>query len=67
MYAGADERAAETVAKAKAFGVRAAAYKCDVADFALVEETFRRIGEDFGRIDILVNNAASPATSCCCK
>lgn len=57
VYAGADERAAETVAKAKAFGVRAAAYKCDVADFALVEETFRRIGEDFGRIDILVNNA----------
>ena len=57
VYAGADERAAETVAKAKAFGVRAAAYKCDVADFVLVEETFRRIGEDFGRIDILVNNA----------
>ena len=57
VYAGTDERAAETVAKAKAFGVRAAAYKCDVADFALVEETFRRIGEDFGRIDILVNNA----------
>ena len=57
VYAGADERAAETVAKAKAFGIRAAAYKCDVADFALVEETFRRIGEDFGRIDILVNNA----------
>ena len=50
VYAGADERAAETVAKAKAFGVRAAAYKCDVADFALVEETFRRIGEDFDRV-----------------
>lgn len=63
VYAGADERAAETVAKAKAFGIRAAAYKCDVADFALVEETFRRIGEDFGRIDILVNNAGTGAVA----
>ena len=57
LYAGAGERAAEVVAKAQAFGVHAAAYKCDVADFAQVEAVFKQIGEEFVRIDILVNNA----------
>ena len=33
------------------------AYACDVADESAVTETFAKIGEDLGGIDVLVNNA----------
>ena len=40
-----------------AMGVKAQAWKCDVADAAAVKETVASIREAFGSIDILVNNA----------
>jgi NAD(P)-dependent dehydrogenase (short-subunit alcohol dehydrogenase family) len=35
----------------------ARAFTCDVADSAAVRDTFRRIGEELGPVDVLVNNA----------
>ena len=39
------------------YGVKANAYRCDVADFALAKETVAQIKADFGTAQILVNNA----------
>ena len=39
------------------YGVRAGSYCCNVADFEAAKETVARIKEDFGRVDILINNA----------
>jgi len=39
------------------YGVRAKAYKCDVADFEACKETVAQIKADFGTVNILINNA----------
>lgn len=57
LYAGNEAKAQETVQELCECGVKAAAYKCNVADFVQTKETFDKIVEDFGTIDILVNNA----------
>lgn len=57
IYAGSAEKAAEVCSQAQRYGVKAAAYQCNVADFAATESIVSRIYQDFGRIDILVNNA----------
>lgn len=38
-------------------GVKALAYRCDVADFAAVKTLVDQIKKEFGAVDILVNNA----------
>ncbi|HHU05406.1 MAG TPA: 3-oxoacyl-[acyl-carrier-protein] reductase [Clostridiales bacterium] len=57
LYSGSAEKAEELKAKLLASGVKAEAYKCNVADFNEVSDTFKRIVADFGTVDILVNNA----------
>lgn len=57
IYAGNEAKAQETVQELLQCGVKAAAYKCNVADFAQTKETFGQILENFGTVDILVNNA----------
>ncbi len=47
----------DTAAKVKALGRRAETYAMDVANGAAVGEAVARILADFGRIDVLVNNA----------
>jgi 3-oxoacyl-[acyl-carrier protein] reductase len=47
----------ETAAKVKALGRRAETYAMDVADGAAVTAAVVKIAEDFGQIDVLVNNA----------
>jgi 7-alpha-hydroxysteroid dehydrogenase len=47
----------ETAAKAAAFGPKALAVPCDVTDATQVEEVVRRTLAEFGRIDVVVNNA----------
>lgn len=58
IYAG-NEAAAQAVCGkcAGEYGVKAAAYRCDVSDFEASKETVARIKADFGGVDILVNNA----------
>lgn len=57
IYAGSKDGALETAERARAFGVRAEAYQCDVSDFEAAGRTVAAVREDFGTIDILVNNA----------
>ena len=57
LYAGNEAKANETVQELSECGVKALAYKCNVADFAETKETFGKIVDDFGTVDILVNNA----------
>lgn len=47
----------ESVARCEALGVTARSYECDVRDEAQVVRAYQRIGEDFGRLDVQVNNA----------
>jgi 3-oxoacyl-[acyl-carrier protein] reductase len=42
---------------ARAKGVKSEAYKLDVSDYNSVEETVNKILDNFGKIDILINNA----------
>jgi enoyl-[acyl-carrier protein] reductase III len=52
--------AAEKTAKdIEAMGVKAQVIKANVGDPAKIDEIFDMIGNDWGRLDILINNAAS--------
>ncbi len=56
-YAGNASAADSTVEACKSNGVKAAAFKCDVADKSQVEQLFAQIRDVLGPVDILVNNA----------
>ena len=47
----------ETVKEIEAMGVKAKAYASNAANFDETHEVVKQIVEDFGRIDVLVNNA----------
>lgn len=49
---------AETARQAVALGVRAISVTCDSADEAQVEALVKRVVDEFGRLDILVNTVA---------
>ncbi len=52
-----DENGLATEAELCAFGVKAKGYASNAADFAATAEVIGAIHNDFGRIDVLVNNA----------
>jgi 3-oxoacyl-[acyl-carrier protein] reductase len=52
------DKAAQVVAELLAKGVNARAYQADQADTKAVAEVVARVAEDFGGLDILINNAA---------
>lgn len=58
VYAG-NEAAAEAVCREirEQYGVKAQAYRCNVADFNEAKQTVNQIKADFGTVNILVNNA----------
>lgn len=58
VYAG-NQTAAEAVCQAcrEAYGVKAQAYACNVADFDEVKQTVSQVKAVFGTVNILVNNA----------
>lgn len=56
-YASAEAQAQEVVEEIKAKGVNAKAMKFDVSDKVQVEAAIAEILAEFGRIDVLVNNA----------
>lgn len=51
------EKATETEKELASLGHPVRAYACDVSDSEQVAATFQRIVEDFGTVDILINNA----------
>ena len=56
-YAGNDEAAQKTVDDILALGVKCVKKKFNVADKDAVEAAIQEIVNEFGRIDVLVNNA----------
>lgn len=57
-YSRSEAEANETVAALNALGTDAMAVKADVSDAAQVKDMVAKVVEKYGRIDILVNNAA---------
>jgi 3-oxoacyl-[acyl-carrier protein] reductase len=57
-YNVSDERAAATVERIQSYGRRGLPFKVSVTDRPAVNRMVRQVHEEFGRIDILVNNAA---------
>jgi len=56
-YAHSAEHAQTLLAEISGLGRKVCAIEADVADFVTVEAMVRRVKEEFGRIDYLVNNA----------
>lgn len=57
VYAGNQEAAQNVCGQCEGFGVKAAAYQCNVADYEEVKTTVAAVRKDFGSIEILVNSA----------
>ncbi len=56
-YLSSDEKAKALESKLSELGIKAKAYKSDAGDYAAAEELTKNVLEDFGSIDICVNNA----------
>lgn len=56
-YLHSEEKAKQIEADLLAFGVKAKAYKSDAGSFAEAEKLIAEVMQDFGKIDVLVNNA----------
>ena len=57
IYAGNQEAAQSVCTQCEALGVKASAYRCNVADFEETKAAVAAIRRDFGTIQILVNSA----------
>lgn len=70
-YVRHPDEAERTAADLRALGVQAETQRANVADEAHIRALFDRVGEAYGRLDILVNNSASgvnrPATELASK
>lgn len=51
------EAAGRTLEKCREYGARGSAYTLDVADRDAVYDHARQVGEDFGRVNVVINNA----------
>ncbi|MFD1096020.1 3-oxoacyl-[acyl-carrier-protein] reductase [Salegentibacter chungangensis] len=56
-YNSSAEAAQELEKELSALGVKAKGYKSNAADFEEAQELIKNVAEDFGAIDILINNA----------
>jgi glucose 1-dehydrogenase len=56
-YVAGEDKAAEVCREIRDYGVSAVAIRADVSDEAQVQRMFRRMFDEFGTIDVLVNNA----------
>jgi 3-oxoacyl-[acyl-carrier protein] reductase len=56
-YVSSEDKAKEVEEKAKAFGVRAMAYKSNAANYEDCESLVSEVNKEFGTIDICINNA----------
>ena len=58
-YSRSVEEANETARKATSVGAEVLLVQCDVSDETLVQQMIEKIRAKFGRLDVLVNNAAT--------
>ena len=56
-YNSNDAKAKEVVDEITSLGRKAVAYKADTADLNAVKQMFRDVVKEFGKLDVLVNNA----------
>jgi 3-oxoacyl-[acyl-carrier protein] reductase len=56
-YVSSEEKANAVVEAASTFGVKVKAYKSDAADYGQAEQLINDVVAEFGRLDILINNA----------
>lgn len=61
-YASSAKAAQATAAEAQALGAQTLLLQCDVSDDAAVRRMLATVGEAFGHLDALVNNAGTTAT-----
>jgi len=61
-FSSSDKAAAATAAEAAKLGAKTLLLTCDVSDEAGVRAMLKRVAADFGRLDVLVNNAGTTAT-----
>ncbi len=52
-----EEAGQQTAEECRALGIKAAVYAADVSDYAQCEEMVKKAKEEFGTLDVLVNNA----------
>ena len=57
IYGGDTASAEQTAESISSMGNKCNIYKCDVSDFNAVKQTINQIIADFGKVDILINNA----------
>ncbi len=60
-YSSSDAAARATAADAERLGAKTLVVKCDVSDEAAVRLMLKSVGERFGRLDVLINNAGTTA------
>ena len=58
-YSRSGKEATETAAEAEALGAKVLLVCCDVSDDEKVRDMLGQVERDFGRLDVLVNNAAT--------
>jgi 3-oxoacyl-[acyl-carrier protein] reductase len=56
-YVSSDEKARALETELEAFGIKAKGYKSDAGDFKAADELVTSVVNDFGTVDVLVNNA----------
>lgn len=56
-YLSSVEKGQALEAELQAFGIRAKGYRSDASDFAAAEDLAAQVVADFGKIDVLINNA----------
>jgi 3-oxoacyl-[acyl-carrier protein] reductase len=56
-YVSSDEKAVALESELSAFGVKAKGYKSDAGNFKAADELVTAVVNDFGTVDVLVNNA----------
>jgi 3-oxoacyl-[acyl-carrier protein] reductase len=60
-YSSSEAAARETASQAQKLGARTLLVRCDVSDEAGVRAMLKAVEQEFGRLDVLVNNAGTTA------